>query len=152
MDRDKIQEIVTRHRHEKASLLAILHEVQQQDKQLAMDSLKYISEILAIPFAHLYGLATFYSAFSTSEKGRTEIRVCDGIACRMHGADEVFDALKPALGVDEGQTTPDREYSLERVHCQGLCSIGPNAALNEKVYSRLSREKIMKILSDREEK
>lgn len=152
MEREKIQEIVRKHRHEKAALLAILHEVQQQEKHLGKESLQHIADILEISFAHLYGLATFYSAFSSTEKGKTEIRVCDGISCRIHGADEIFEALKPELNVEEGQTTADREYSLERVHCLGLCSIGPNAALNEKVYSRLTREKIVGILAARKEK
>ena len=152
MDREKIQKIVVRHRHEKAALLAILHDVQQQEKHLGMDSLKAIAEMMEIPFAHIHGLATFYSAFSTSRKGRTEIRVCDGIACRLRGAEEILEALKPELNIDEGETTPDQEYSLEKVHCLGLCAIGPNAAFNEKIYPGLNRESIVEILGAGKEK
>lgn len=149
MKKDQIQKIVNKHRHEKSALLAILHEVQEIDKQLDTESLKYISQLLNVPYANIYGLATFYSAFSTSKKGETVIRACDGIACHINGADEMIETLKSAYNLKMDETAWDGKASLEKVHCLGLCSIGPNVSFNNKTYSKLNREKLIEILQRR---
>ena len=149
MDKDKIQKIVNKHRNEKSALLAILHDVQEEDKQLNIDSIRYIAQLLELPFANVYGLATFYSAFSTSKKGETTIKACDGIACHINGADEVINVLKSKLNVEMGETTWDEKSSLEKVHCLGLCSVGPNVAFNEEIYSNLNKEKILEIFEEK---
>jgi NADH-quinone oxidoreductase subunit E len=149
MEKEEIQKIVNRHRHEKASILAILHEVQQKDKHLGMESLRTIALLLKVPFANVYGLATFYSAFSTRRKGDSVIRVCDGISCHLNGADEVIETLKAQLNVEMGETTWDEKASLEKVHCLGLCSIGPNISFNEQTYTKLDKEKVLEILQER---
>lgn len=149
MDKDKIRKIVIKHRNEKSALLAILHDVQEEDKQLHIDSIRYISQLLELPFANVYGLATFYSAFSTNKKGETTIKVCDGIACHINGGQELFDALKSKLKIEVGETTWDEKSSLDRVHCLGLCSVGPNVALNEEIYSNLTKEKILEVFEEK---
>ncbi|MBU0768924.1 MAG: NAD(P)H-dependent oxidoreductase subunit E [Proteobacteria bacterium] len=149
MDKDKIQDIVEKHRHEKSGILAILHEVQQADRQLTIDSLEYISELLNVPFANVYGLATFYSAFSQTKKGETMIRVCDGIACHVNGSDDVISALKSRLNIEMGETTWDETVSLEKVHCLGLCSVGPNVSFNQKCHTHLNEKKILEIINKR---
>lgn len=146
MNRERIKKIVSQYRHEKAAILLILHEVQQEDKQLEMESLRYIAQLLKVPFANVYGLATFYGAFSTVRKGRVEIRVCNGISCHINGADDVIEVLKSHLNVEMGETTWDEKFSLETVECLGLCSIGPNLSLDGKPHSQLTREKTVKVL------
>jgi NADH:ubiquinone oxidoreductase subunit E len=146
MDKDKIKKIVRKHRHERAALLAILHEVQADDKQLDIEALKYISHLLKVPYANVYGLATFYSSFSTVKKGQTVIRACDGISCHLNGADEVIEALKSRLNLEMGATTWEETFSLEKVNCLGLCTIGPNVAFNTDTYPNLNKEKIEAIL------
>jgi len=151
MEREKIRKIVSKHRHEKAAILAILHEVQQKERQLEMESLRYIAELLKVPFANVYGVATFYSAFSTSKKGETVIRICDGICCHINGSDEVIKALKSYLNIEIGETSWDEKYSMEKVECLGLCSIGPNISFSAKAYCRLNKEKIVDIIRKGEE-
>jgi NADH:ubiquinone oxidoreductase subunit E len=146
MEREKIKKIVSKHRHEKAAILAILHEIQSEDKQLETESLNYIAQLLKVPVANVYGLATFYSAFSLGRKGDTNIRVCSGISCHINGADEVIDVLKSKLHLEMGETTWDEKFSLEKVHCLGLCAIGPNVAFNIDTYSKLNKERMETIL------
>jgi NADH:ubiquinone oxidoreductase subunit E len=149
MDKDKIRKIVNKHRNERSALLAILHDVQEEDKQINIDSIRYISQLLELPFANIYGLVTFYSAFSTRKKGKIAIKACDGIACHINGSDEIIDALKSKLKIEVGETTWDETSSLERVHCLGLCSVGPNVAFNEEIYSNLNKEKILEIFEEK---
>jgi len=146
MDKDKIQKIVRKHRHKRSALLAIFHEVQAEDNQLDAEALKYISKLLNVSYANVYGLATFYSKFTTTKKGKTVIRACDGISCHINGAHEVISALKSKLNLDLGETNWEETFSLEKVHCLGLCSIGPNVAFNIDTFSNLDEEKILLIL------
>lgn len=146
MEKEKIRKIVRKHRHEKSALLAIFHEVQEEDKHLDIESLKYISKLLKVPFANVYGLATFYSAFSTTKKGQTVIKACNGISCHINGADEVIGVLKSKFNLEVGETTWDEKFSLEEVRCLGLCSIGPNVSFNIDTYSKLNKERMETIL------
>ena len=146
MEKDRIRKIVRKHRHEKSALLAILHEVQAEDKQLDSESLKYISKLLKVPYANVYGLVTFYSAFSTTKKGKTVIKACDGIACHINGANEIIETLKSGFNLDMGETTWDEKFTLEKVQCLGLCSIGPNVSFNFDTYSKLDKERMEMIL------
>jgi NADH:ubiquinone oxidoreductase subunit E len=149
MEKEKIEKIVNKHRNEKSAILAILHEVQAEDNQLSAESLRYIAQLLDVPYANVYGLATFYSAFSTSKKGETLVRVCDGISCHINGAEEVFETLKSKLNLEMGQTSWDEQFSLEKVRCLGLCSISPNVSFNDKTYSNLNKKKMLEILQKR---
>jgi len=151
MEKEKIKRIVGKHRHEKAAILAILHEIQEEDKQLDTESLSYIAQLLKIPVANVYGLASFYSAFSLTRKGGTEIRVCAGIACHIKGSDKIMDAMKSYLNIEMGETTWDEKFSLEKVQCLGLCAIGPNASFNSKVHPHLDEDRILEILNERME-
>jgi NADH:ubiquinone oxidoreductase subunit E len=146
MEKEKIKKIVSKHRHEKAAILAILHEIQSEDNQLETESLNYIAQLLKVPVANVYGLATFYSAFSLGRKGDTKIRVCSGISCHINGADEVIEVLESKFNLEMGETTWDEKFSLEQVHCLGLCSIGPNVAFNTNTYSKLNKERMETII------
>ena len=149
MEKEKIEKIVNKHRNEKSAILAILHEVQAEDNQLSAESLRYIAQLLDVPYANVYGLATFYSAFSISKKGEMLVRVCDGISCHINGAEEVFETLKSKLNLEMGQTSWDEQFSLEKVRCLGLCSISPNVSFNDKTYSNLNKKKMLEILQKR---
>ena len=146
MEKEKIKRIVSKHRHEKAAILAILHEIQAEDNQLETESLNYIAQLLKVPVANVYGLATFYTAFSLGKKGDTKIRVCSGISCHINGSDEVIEVLESKFNLKMGETTWDEKFSLEQVHCLGLCSIGPNVAFNTNTYSKLTKERIETIV------
>lgn len=148
MEKEKVRRIVGKHRHEKAAILAILHEVQEKDRQLDMETLKYIAELLKVPFAYVYGITTFYDAFSTTKKGDTQIRVCNGISCHIRGADQIKDILTSRLNLDLGQTSWNEKYSLDKVECLGLCSIGPNVSFNGRTYSHLDKDKLLDIFQE----
>jgi NADH-quinone oxidoreductase subunit E len=149
MEREKIKKIVSKHRHEKAAILAILHEIQEEDKQLDTESLNYVAQLLKMPFANVYGLATFYSAFSLWKKGDTEIRVCAGISCHIKGSDKIVEALKSRLNVEIDQATWDEKFSLEKVNCLGLCAIAPNVSFNGEVHPHIDIDRILEILEER---
>jgi len=146
MEKEEIAKVVRKHRHEKAAILAILHELQEHDRCVDMESLRYVSELLKVPFAYAYGITTFYGAFSTAKKGKTQIKVCDGISCHMKGSRDIIDTIRSHLNIDVGETTWNEKFSLDKVACLGLCAVGPNLSLNGKAFSMVTRGQVKDLL------
>ena len=89
----------------------------------------------------------FYSFFSTQPRGKHLIRVCLGTACYVRGGKRVLDAIKANLRIDVGETTSDREFSLEAARCFGACGLAPAIAVNDVVYQRVKPVKVSEILN-----
>jgi NADH:ubiquinone oxidoreductase subunit E len=88
----------------------------------------------------------FYSFFSTTPRGRHTIRVCLGTACYVRGGKRVLEAFKHALGVDVGETTPDRRFTLEVARCLGACGIAPACLVDNTVHQSLRPNQVSGVL------
>lgn len=126
----------------------ILQAFQQRYNYLPQPALKYLSEKIAVPLTQIYGVGTFYSTFSLEPRGNNIISVCLGTACHVRGADRVRERIKDTLHIEEGQTTEDREFTLESVRCIGCCSLGPVIKINEDIHGRIKSEEVKQILSE----
>ena len=93
-----------------------------------------MSRKLQVPLPTVYHVATFYKSFSLTPRGKHVIRVCLGTACHVRGARRVLDALKSRLGIEPGQTTKDRKFTLETVNCLGTCAMAPVAVADRQKY------------------
>lgn len=145
----KVNEIVKKHSFKMSNLIAILQDVQKEYRYLPEEILTYVATIMDIPLSHIYGVATFYSQFSLSPKGKYEVRICDGTACHVRGSSLLLDALRKKLGLTaEKMTTDDLLFSLETVSCLGACGLAPVVVINEKVYPQMTPEKINKVIDD----
>ncbi|WP_027718654.1 NADH-quinone oxidoreductase subunit NuoE [Desulfovirgula thermocuniculi] len=144
----KLQEIIARHGGQVSHLIAILQEVQQEYRYLPEEVLAYIATALNISPAVVYGVATFYAQFSLEPKGKYVIRVCDGTACHVRGAEPIHFALRKELGLSEGQrTTDDLQFTVETVSCLGACGLAPVVTINDQeVYGQMSPEGVLKVL------
>jgi NADH-quinone oxidoreductase subunit E len=78
--------------------------------------------------------------------GRNIIKVCHGTACHVAQADGISKALKDQLRVGEGETTPDREFTLETVACLGCCSLAPVLMINKDTHGNLKPADLRKVL------
>jgi NADH:ubiquinone oxidoreductase subunit E len=132
----------------KENLIMILQAFQQRYNYLPQPALKYLSEKIAVPLTQIYGVGTFYSTFSLEPRGNNIISVCLGTACHVRGADRVRERIKDTLHIEEGQTTEDREFTLESVRCIGCCSLGPVIKINEDIHGRIKSEEVKQILSE----
>ena len=108
-----------------ASLISILEEIQGRYRYLPQEAMILVSERLGVPLSQVYSVATFYHAFSLVPRGRHTISVCTGTACHVRGAVQVLNRLETGLGVRPGETTRDRQFTLETVNCLGCCALGP---------------------------
>ena len=146
----QINEVLESHQGEKADLIPILQGVQQKLGYLPEEGLKQIARYINIPESTIFGVATFYAQFKLVPTGRNIIRVCRGTGCYVRGAPRILDVLETELGVKAGETTPDMEYTLETVACFGSCALAPVMVVNDRVYGRMTTDKVKKMFSRKE--
>jgi len=130
------------------SLISILQDIQSEYHYLPEDALRQVSKILHIPLIQVYGVATFFKAFSLTPKGRHTVSVCLGTACHVRGAHRVLDEFERQLGIKSGETTADLQFTLESVNCLGACALGPIVVVDGKYYGQMNARKVHTVLSD----
>lgn len=121
---------------DREKLLPILQEVQHNLGYVPKQAMQQISEALDIPEVEIYGVTTFYNQFRLNPPGKHQIKVCMGTACHMTGGHIIMDSFARRLNIKEGETTPDREFSLERVACVGCCALAPVVVIDEKLKEK----------------
>jgi NADH:ubiquinone oxidoreductase subunit E len=106
-------------------LIAILQDIQKHYNYLPEDAMRILADKLDITFRDVYGVASFYKAFSFTPKGKHIITTCSGTACHVRGSSRIVDAFSKELGIKPGETTKDLMFTLETAACLGCCAIGP---------------------------
>jgi NADH:ubiquinone oxidoreductase subunit E len=145
-DLKQVAAIVVRHRGKQGSLMPILQSISREYGYLPADALSYVSEELDVPLTDIYNIATFYSAFSLEPRGRHQISVCMGTTCYVRGGERIVQRLGDELGIQPGQTTGDRRFTLESARCLGCCSLAPAVMIDGKVYGRVKLVELGRIL------
>jgi NADH:ubiquinone oxidoreductase subunit E len=146
MAQDKLAEILLNHKDHKGGLIAVLQETQEAYGFLSRENLARIAKSMKIPFAKVFGVATFYAQFHLTPRGKHIVRVCLGTACHVRGAETIFQAASDALGVSSGETTADLQFTLERVACLGACGLSPAIMVDDRTYGRLTTKRVGEIL------
>jgi len=129
-------------------LIAILHRAQEIIGYLPKEVQIHIARRLSLPPAKVFGVVSFYSYFSMVPRGKFVIDVCMGTACFVIGADKVLDEFKNLLGIEAGQTTPDRLFSLNALRCVGACGLAPVISVNGKMYGKVTPKDVSKIIEE----
>ena len=145
-DQRTLNEILARHTAERAAVISVLQDVNAHYRYLPEDVLRHVAGGLGIPFSHVYSIATFYNAFSLTQRGKHIVRVCMGTACHVKGGQRILQALERRLGVATGGTTEDGNFSLEQVRCLGCCGLAPVITIDEDLYGLVEQGKLPKIL------
>lgn len=144
-----------RPKEKRTTLIQAFYEAQSLEKNhVSGQKLKEIAKEAGVSLSEASGVLSFYSLFSQKPRGKFVLRLCDSLPCRLSGSEDLYETLKKYLGIENGETTPDGLFTLERVNCLGACGKAPNLMLNEKLYSELSLKTLVEILSEcrREEK
>jgi NADH-quinone oxidoreductase subunit E len=127
------------------SLISVLQAVQGHLGYLPPDVLGAVARHARVPRSRVYGVASFYSQFRFNPVGRHRVTVCRGTACHVSGARMILEELERTLGISEGQTTEDMEYSLETVACIGCCGLSPCISVGDEVSAKLTPKKVRKL-------
>jgi NADH:ubiquinone oxidoreductase subunit E len=143
----KLKEIIDRHKGKPGGLIPVLEEAQVALEYLPLSVQKEIARELNLPVSRVYGVVTFYSFFTMTPRGKHTVRICMGTACYVRGGKVISDTLKKEFGIQEGETTPDRMFTLETVRCLGACGLGPVLVVNDNVHGRVKPSKVKEILS-----
>jgi NADH-quinone oxidoreductase subunit E len=143
---EKVQEIIQRYSGDKSYLVPILQDVQREFNYLPKDAICAVSTGLNVSISRVYEVATFYKAFSLKPKGRYQLSLCMGTACHVRGSELIAGNIAGILGIKEGETTPDLEFSFETVGCLGACALGPVLVVNGEYNGHMNIAKSTRIL------
>ena len=128
------------------ALIPVLQMAQAIFGYLPEIALRRISTMLGKSYSEVAGVVGFYSFFTTVPRGRHIVRVCLGTACYVRGGKEVLAALRDALRVEVGETTPDKAFSLDVGRCFGACGLAPVIMIDDDVHERVRPARLAKIL------
>ena len=132
-----------------AATIPILQGIQREYRHLPEPALRRVSEMTGIRLADLVGVATFYHQFRMQPVGHHLVRVCHGTACHVKGSERIQDAVLTQLAVPAGgDTSPDNEFTIERVACLGCCTLAPVVEIEHTTYGHLSADTVGAMLDD----
>ena len=143
-----IKEVCKSYGNKPGEVINVLHKVQGEYGYLPAEVQELVAKELGIPVSRVYGIVSFYSFFTMTPKGEYPISVCLGTACYVRGAEKVLDAFRRALNVEVGKCTADGKFSLNTLRCVGACGLAPVAMIGDKVYGRLTPDKVPGIIAE----
>ena len=133
------------HRHPR-HLIDILQKVQSREGYISSEAMLKVAKHLGMPSAAVWGVATFYNQFRFTAPGKRPVRVCMGTACHLVGGQLVLEAMARELKIEVGETSEDREFSLERVACIGCCALAPVITVGKDIYQKMTPPKVEQVL------
>jgi len=149
-----VQRAVEHQGAQRASVIPILSEINETFGYIPVESLGKIRRLINAPEeglfladSHLYATASFYSMFSLKPLGKHVIRFCESAPCHVVGAREVIEAIQNHLGIQAGETTEDKQWTLLTTSCIGVCSVGPVFLVNDEIYGNVTPERVPAILA-----
>ncbi len=148
---ERLSAIFSSHERRGDSLIPILQQVQGEFGYLPEEAMLGIAKAIGVPESRVYAVASFYAQFRFTPMGRNHVMVCRGTACHVRGAQRILEETERQLGIEEGETTDDLEYTLETVACIGCCGLAPTIVINDTTYGRLAPKDIAKIFDERKE-
>jgi NADH:ubiquinone oxidoreductase subunit E len=144
---EEIEGYVKKYGNDRSALLMILHEIQNRDRHISEFAQQEVARLLNIHPVEVYSVISFFAFLNSNPKGRNLVRICQTISCDMHGKASVVHAIERELGIKVGETTKDNKFTLEYANCLGLCDMGPAMAINDQVFTKLTPEKAVELIS-----
>ena len=146
--RPALKKVLARHSTDRSELIPIIQEAQDAIGYLPADVLRDVANRLNMAEAAVYGVATFYAQFYLKPQGRHRVRVCRGTACHVRDSARIRRMVERRLGVKEGETTPDMQFTYETVACLGACALSPVMIIDNTYYGRLTAERAEAVLDE----
>lgn len=137
-----VDEVFEKYEANRENLIPVLQYAQKQLGYLPRLVMEKIAEQVGIPSVDVYSLATFYNQFRLNPPGKNEIKVCMGTACYMVGGEIALESFERRLGIKAGETSADREFSLEQVACVGCCTMAPVVVVNEEIEGTVTPTRV----------
>lgn len=145
-EKEKLLNIINKHRNDKGALIPVLQEAQDIIGYLPEEVLNLISKELNLPPSKIYGVVTFYAQFYLTPHGKYTIRACRGTACHVRGGKKIISTIKRITGLKEGETSSDLKFTFETVACLGTCALSPVIMINKDYFGKMTPKKVTTIL------
>jgi len=146
MPNHELTRILSGRRSQPHQLIEVLQDVQEHYGYIPEDSMRVISGELGVPLTEVYGVASFYKAFSLKPRGKNVLTICTGTACHVRGAKIILDQAIEQLGVGPSEMTQDGLFTIERVNCIGACALGPIITENGSCHHHMNPGKLRKLI------
>ena len=130
------------------ALISIMHEIQKSHGVISDEAIRYLSDKLCVPVSRIYGVASYYRAFSLEPKGRHVVQVCDGTSCHLKGAGNLLNRLVSELKTGGAGTSENGRVTLEKVRCQGCCQLSPVLKIDDTVHGSVTQEQAVKLIEE----
>jgi NADH-quinone oxidoreductase subunit E len=140
--RKQIRDIIAPLKGRQIVLIPALQAVQEKLGYLSQEAMEEIGKLAGVSTNTVYGVTTFYAQFRTTPAGKKRVAVCRGTACHVRGSERILEAVERALRLKVGETTSDREYSLETVACIGACALAPTMRINEDTHGKITTKAV----------
>ncbi len=150
LDSEFLDGVLQKNEYDTENVIMILQDITARYNYLPEVTLAYVAKKLNIPISHIFGVATFYKAFSLTPRGKYIINVCTGTACHVRGAEKIKETIEERLHINEGETTEDFMFTLDTVRCVGCCALGPVITVNEKSHGGLDRKQTASLIEQYE--
>lgn len=147
MEEVLLAEILSFYEGRRGELIPILQEVQANLGHLPQEAMLRIAKFLGIPESQVYSVASFYAQFRLTPPGRKRATICRGTACHIRGGPQILEEAEKVLGLKEGETSSDLEYTLETVACIGCCALAPCIRVNNDVHGEMTAEKVRELFA-----
>ena len=146
----QINAIVSEYSHQKWALIPLLQRIQDEFGYITPQSIPLIAGSLGLFPSQVQAVISFYTQLYTQPRGRRVVRVCRGTACHVRGGKTILKLVRQHLGLEEGETSPDLEYTLETVACIGVCALAPNMVIGDHVHGHMNPKKVEQLFRNRE--
>ncbi|MEX1348397.1 MAG: NADH-quinone oxidoreductase subunit NuoE [Desulfobacterales bacterium] len=148
IDWEKFSEIIEAHKQKKWGLIPLLQKVQESIGYIPPESIEAIAEALDLYPSQVQGVVTFYAGFSTEPRGKCVLKVCRGTACHVKGGKSILRVIQKDLDLEEGETSPDYQFTLETAACLGACFLAPAMMVDREYYGKLNPTKVTSVLGE----
>jgi NADH-quinone oxidoreductase E subunit len=137
---EELQEVnkhISKYPEKKAAIMPVLWMAQKKFGWLSKEVMEYVAELLDLTYAHVYGVATFYTMYFKKPMGKNHVQVCTNVSCMLRQGDQIYQHVKERLGIGHNEATEDGKFSLEEVECMGACGGAPMIVINEDFYENV---------------
>ncbi|MCX6011583.1 MAG: NADH-quinone oxidoreductase subunit NuoE [Chloroflexi bacterium] len=142
------EKITANYSWDSSNLIPILQEAQGKFGYLPAEAMQKFARFLKLPESTVFGVSTFYAQFKLTPTGKRLVKVCKGTACHVRGGARILREAEKQLGIKQGETSADMEYTLETIACFGSCALAPVMVINKEVYGRMTTAKVGQILAE----
>ena len=148
IDWEKLSDIIEKHTQKKWGLIPLLQKVQERIGYIPPESIEAIAAALGLYPSQVQGVITFYAGFSTEPRGKCVLKVCRGTACHVKGGKSILRVIQKDLDLEEGETSPDYQFTLETAACLGACFLAPAMMVDREYYGKLNPIKVSSVLGE----